>query len=297
METFEVNFDLLGGLTMEEWLDMECSPGKVTHKRRHTEITDGELDQLEKGRSEHNTVKQTKWVVKCFEDWCQSKGVVVDFQTASKQQLNGILREFYPTVINGKGEQYGLSSYIGLRAGLNRHINDPPLSLSWCLLKDTEFTTSNNVFTGVVKMLRKKGLDTTAHHSSITDSDFNAIKRILNPNTPEGLVNKVWFDIQLHFGRRGNEGNRQLKPSSFTIKTDENGVKYATLTFNEHTKNHNDPQARNRESTRGFMYELPGDPLCPVSSLAKYLSLLPRDAPAFYLHPRRKVNVDIDNVW
>lgn len=146
-------------------------------------------------------------------------------------------------------------------------------------------------------MLRKKGLDTTVHHTSITDADFNAIKRVLNPNTPVGLVNKVWFDTQLRFGRRGNEGNRRLKPSSFIIKADENGLKYATLTFNEHTKNHNDPQGRNKESTRGFMYELPGDPLCPVSSLAKYLSLLPPDAPAFYLHPRKNVNCEFDKVW
>lgn len=149
--------------------------------------------------------------------------------------------EFYGTVRNCKGELYGLSSYIGLRAGLNRYVNDPPLGLSWCLLKDTEFTTSFNVFTGVVKMLRKKGLDTTVHHTSITDADFYAIKRVLKPNTPAGLVNKVWFDTQLHFGRRGNEGNLRLKPSSFLIKADENGLKYATLTFNEHTKNHNDP--------------------------------------------------------
>ncbi|KAK1904332.1 ATP-dependent helicase/nuclease subunit A [Dissostichus eleginoides] len=176
-----------------------------------------------------------------------------------------MLRDFYATVRNGKGELYGLSSYIGLRAGLNRQINDPPLSLSWSLLKDTEFTTCNNVFIGVVKILRKKGLYTSVHHSSVTEDDFNAIKQVLDPNTPEGLVNKVWFDVQLHFGRRGNEGNRQLKPSSFTTKTDENGLKYTTLTFNEHTKNHNDPQARNKESTRGFMCELPGDPLCPVS--------------------------------
>ncbi|KAF3859119.1 hypothetical protein F7725_021518 [Dissostichus mawsoni] len=213
-------------------------------------------------------------------------------KTSTKQQLNNILRDFYATVRNGKGELYGLSSYIGLRAGLNRHINDPPLSLSWSVLKDTEFTTCNNVFIGVVKMLRKKGLDTSVHHSSITEDDFKAIKQVLDPKTPEGLVNKVWFDVQLHFGRRGNEGNRQLKPSSFTTKTDENGLKYATLTFNEHTKNHNDPQARNKESTRGFMCELPGDPLCPVSSLEKYISLLPPDAPAFYLHPRRQIKVE-----
>ncbi|KAF3857508.1 hypothetical protein F7725_009367 [Dissostichus mawsoni] len=74
-------------------------------------------------------------------------------------------------------------------------------------------------------MLRKKGRDTSVHHSSITEDDFKAIKQVLDPKTPEGLVNKVWFDVHLHFRRRGNEGNRQLKPSSFTTKTDENGLR------------------------------------------------------------------------
>ncbi|KAI4830684.1 hypothetical protein KUCAC02_002300, partial [Chaenocephalus aceratus] len=118
----------------------------------------------------------------------ESKVLLVwNFQTSTKPQLNNILRDFYATVRNGKGELYGLSSYIGLRAGLNRHINYPPLGLSWSLLKDTEFTTCNNVFIGVVKMLRKKGLDTSVHHSSITEDDFKAIKQVLDPKTPEGL--------------------------------------------------------------------------------------------------------------
>jgi hypothetical protein len=110
-------------------------------------------------------------------------------------------------------------------------------------------------------------------------------------------VDKVWFDVQLHFGRRGNEGNRLLKPSSFALKYDENGLKYATLTFNEPSKNHNDPQGKNRESTRGFMYQLPGDPLCPVSSLLKYISHLPPDAEVFYVHPRKYIIYDADEVW
>lgn len=67
-------------------------------------------------------------------------------------------------------------------------------------------------------------------------------------NTLEGLVNKAWFDVQLQFGCRENEVNQQLKPTSFTIKVSE----YATLAFKEHTKNHNDPQENNNESTKGF---------------------------------------------
>ncbi|CDQ68923.1 unnamed protein product [Oncorhynchus mykiss] len=55
----------------------------------------------------------------------------------------------------------------------------------------------------------------------------------LNPGTPSGLVQKVWFNLQLHLGRIGKEGNRQLKP---------NGLIYATLAYNEATKNHLDPR-------------------------------------------------------
>lgn len=156
-------------------------------------------------------------------------------------------------------------------------------------MRDTEFTTSNNVFVGVVKTMRRAGQDTTKHHSSISENDLRTIKssKALDPTTPEGLVNKVWFDLQLHFGRRGKEGNRNLRPESFQVMVDENGQKYVTMTFNEATKNHQNPQERRKDSRRGFMYTLPEDSHCPVASLEKYLSLLPPNPPAFYLHPKR----------
>ena len=59
---------------------------------------------------------------------------------------------------------------------------------------------------GAVKTLWKKGrLDKMVHHASITEDDFSIIKAALDPNTPDGPVKILWFDVQLHFGRRGNE--------------------------------------------------------------------------------------------
>lgn len=54
---------------------------KKDKQKRHVRLTSGEVDQLEKERSEVNMVKQIKWAVKFFENWCQDKGVAVDFQT------------------------------------------------------------------------------------------------------------------------------------------------------------------------------------------------------------------------
>lgn len=89
---------------------------------------------------------------------------------------------------------------------------------------------------------------------SISEDDFKAIKKVLDPNTPGALVNKVWFDVQLC---KEMEGNRQPKPTSSTIKRDQNWLKYTTLALNEHIKNHKDPQGKNEEST----YDEPDDPL------------------------------------
>ena len=48
METFKVNFDLRGGFTVEEWIEECLSPEKKAPKRRHVELRDEQVDQLEK---------------------------------------------------------------------------------------------------------------------------------------------------------------------------------------------------------------------------------------------------------
>lgn len=100
----------------------------------------------------------------------------------------------------------------------------------------------------------------------------------LSPFTPIGLVRKVWFDIQLCFTWRGREGNHKLSKESFVLRQDENGLEYLTLAHNPETKNHKDPTASDRENLWGFMFECPGDPLCPVESFKKFLSKCPVNA-------------------
>ncbi len=63
-------------------------------------------------------------------------------------ELNQSLPQFYATVKNGKGEHYGVSSYVGPRARLNRYINHPPISRSLsdersCVYQATKFHWSS----------------------------------------------------------------------------------------------------------------------------------------------------------
>eukprot|EP00063_Salmo_salar_P022554 XP_013997389.1 PREDICTED: uncharacterized protein LOC106570024 [Salmo salar] len=147
-------------------------------------------------------------------------------------------------------------------------------------MKYTEFTSSNQ--------LRRQGKD--IKQPAITEKDMAQLQnsQALNPGRPRGLVQKVWSTSSYIWV--------ELKPNSFLVKTDENGLRYATLAYNEATKNHLDPRERGRESKRGFLFEQPGNPLCPVASLEKYLSKCPENALAFYLHPKNGECIG-DSIW
>ncbi|KAK7901622.1 hypothetical protein WMY93_018391 [Mugilogobius chulae] len=111
--------------------------------------------------------------------------------------------------------------------------------------------------------------------------------------SPLGLVRKVWWAIQLCFARRGREGNRQLSKSSFVLLRDDNGLEYVSLAHNPHTKNHANPNEEMRENLCGFMFETPGDPLCPVASFKKYIAKCPENTDAFYLKDAEVKSADV----
>ena len=151
-----------------------------------------------------------------------------------------LLRELYGSVRNKKGELYGKSAYINLRAAIQRHIISPPFNRTINILRDREFLPANQVFMGVLRKMKAEGRDVTQHKEPITEGDMKKIYEsdALSTKTPMGLVRKVYFEISLHFGRRGREGLRSLTKDSFVFKTDDEGKEYVTLLYNELDKNH-----------------------------------------------------------
>ncbi|XP_060903324.1 uncharacterized protein LOC132980942 isoform X2 [Labrus mixtus] len=275
-------------IILKEEEESEEEDGEVNSSdiSRHAIVSDLELDELEISRSEINklTKKQTLWAVNIFFGWLESQGLQVDLNTVEKTELNGLLRQFYGSVRTSKGEMYGIASYVALRAGLNRYFKEPPVSRPLCIMRDPEFSPANKVFLGMLKRIRKSGRDRAQHHPSLSPDDIRILRHshVMDSCTPRGLLNKVWFDIQIHFGRRGKQANRNLKPDSFKIRQDEKGLKYCTLSFSDETTFHN-------KKNHCYMYEKPGNEFCPVTSLIKYLCKLPSNATALYLQPKKEI--------
>ncbi|XP_072779433.1 activating transcription factor 7-interacting protein 1 isoform X7 [Taeniopygia guttata] len=249
----------------------------------------------EDAKSIKNTHKQTGWAANLLKQWLAKNGKDPSFELVPVSELNDILREFYYTIRNHDGNTYSVASYKSMRAGLNRHLKMPPYNRQICLMKDKEFASANMVFMSVLKMLRMQGKDETHHHPPIAAEDLRKIKQsgVLGLHSPLALVNKVWFDLQLHFAKRGREILRDLAPDAFVVEKDKNGRRYAMFRYPGKGKNGEDPQKM------GKMYDMPGDPNCPVFSLELYLSKLPPEPPAFYLHPLKLTSEQMQEqpVW
>ncbi|XP_039916888.1 activating transcription factor 7-interacting protein 1 isoform X1 [Hirundo rustica] len=252
-------------------------------------------EEEEDAKSIKNTYKQTGWAANLLKQWLAKNGKDPSFELVPVSELNDILREFYYTIRNHDGNTYSVASYKSMRAGLNRHLKMPPYNRQICLMKDKEFASANMVFVSVLKMLRMQGKDETHHHPPIAAEDLHKIKQsgVLGLHSPLALVNKVWFDLQLHFAKRGREILRDLAPDAFVVEKDKNGRRYAMFRYPGKGKNGEDPHKM------GKMYDMPGDPNCPVFSLELYLSKLPPEPPAFYLHPLKLTSEQMQEqpVW
>ena len=181
-----------------------------------------------------------------------------------------------------------------IRAAIQRHIISPPYNRTISIVSDVEFKPANLVFTGKLKQNRAEGNDTTKHKEAIEPGDIIKMyqSETLSNKSPKNLQYKVFFEISLHFARRAKEGLRELKKSSFDIKTDHKGTRFATIAYNEKSKkDHGEKKEFTEKEQR--LYEQPDDPRCPLKSLELYLEKLHPNSNDFFQQARSGSNGEV----
>ncbi|KAK3739176.1 hypothetical protein QZH41_019305, partial [Actinostola sp. cb2023] len=153
-----------------------------------------------------------------------------------------------------------------------------------------------------------RGMDTLEIAKNILN--FNDSSTKAATTVPLSVSKNVAFIVNMDFigpienlraddlGRRGREGQRQLKPSSFKFEVDPSGRKFATMTHDELTKNHAGGVG-DVSSTEKYarMYETE-DVNDGYKVLELYISKLNPKCDSLFQYPRRNWSVDdSDNVW
>ena len=99
----------------------------------------------------------------------------MDFENRSPEQLDNMLQYFYAEVRQKKGTMYSRSTMCGMRAGIQRYLQGPPLYKNINIINNPIFSKSNKVFVAMLKKLKADGLDTTSHYPPISDADMKNI--------------------------------------------------------------------------------------------------------------------------
>ncbi|VDI60387.1 Hypothetical predicted protein [Mytilus galloprovincialis] len=211
-------------------------------------------------------------------------------------KLNEVLGHFYMYAHKQDGKHYKATSFENIRHALNRHRCGVPYSRKIDIIKDTEFSDSNECFKAAFAELKRIGKDSVDHHPVINETDrkklFGSI--IMIPDAPEALLNKVQFDIRLYFCRRAQENMHGMTKSTFEVLNDpKTGLKYVAKCEDELTKNH---RGNHRELTSGVMPKFPGSPYCPVKSYETYISKLHPLCTSLWQRPKESFN-DEDTIW
>ena len=185
------------------------------------------------------------------------KGQDENFENLDYVSLDEVLGHFYLDLRKSDGTYYKANSLESIRHGINRHLKSPPFNRKCDIIKDSSFTDSNTSFKAAMAELKRLGKGDVTHFPIISDSDLQKLYSSIHMSTltPQGLLNKVHFDVRLFFCRRGNENMYAMTKDTFHVVTDENtGRKYVEKIVDEMTKNHR----FDKEASSGVMPETPG---------------------------------------
>ena len=102
--------------------------------------------------------------VKIFKEWIKETNINTDFEILSPKELDSLLARFYIEVRQLNGKYYSKISLSGIRASIQRHLQNPPWNVTYCILKDGDFLHSNQVLKGLFKTLTEMGMSTVNHY-------------------------------------------------------------------------------------------------------------------------------------
>ena len=218
----------------------------------------------------------------------------------TNNELDNYPRHFYAEARTKDGALYSRSSLLGIRNAIERYLNNPPHNRGISISKGVEFQASNKLLQSQIKLNKRENKENVKHKPPIPEADLQKLKSssAIRGDSPWGLLQNVWFHINLYWCRRGREGQRELTKESFQFLKDDTGREYVSMTHDEATKNHPggiDDVASVENEAR--MYSTSDDQLFDrLNCLKMYLQKTNPRCEAMFQYPKRAATQE-DRVW
>ncbi|XP_072044159.1 uncharacterized protein KIAA1958 homolog [Amphiura filiformis] len=262
---------------------------------RFASVEEDDFEALLKAKDSLNTQRSTLGAVAIFRAYLTEKGFDSNFEEFTREELAARLEKFYVEVRRADGKEYKTGSLINIRASINRHLKNEGHVIN--LISEPVYAQANRAFAAHQAKLKREGLGDTQHYVPIDENDMTKLYQsgVLNDDTPEGLQNKVWFELMYYICRRGRENLRKLSKDHFAIAVDSNGRRYVYQSKDEMTKKIRGECMKSRVDG-GRMYGTGGKG-CPVASFEKYISKLNPNNNSLFQAPLRSTPSNSDKPW
>lgn len=232
--------------------------------------------------------------------WRKEKAINKYLNEFTKDELVNILRRFYVEARSHDGKYYSRNSMKVIRAGLDRYLSKENKNFS--IILDRDFKPANEVLNAhLVELAREGKISSTKHKPAMVARDVEILyeKKQLGLETPESLLQTAWFNIMLHFGKRGRENMRKMTADDIQLHKSSSGLEFITL-VERATKNHQGGLNSNENENAAVMSEMPGNPRCPVLAMKTYLSKRNPQCQALWQKPKDHKAMKFryeDDVW
>ena len=279
-------------------------------------VTSDDLSKFMEGETPANTEKSTTWAIKNFEEWRKCRNT--KFPSDLCPKLNCLAEEdrslicewlckFISETRKSNGEEYTPRSLYLILAGIQRHLRKVRQLDPINIFEDPQFKTLKNVCDSIFKRLHRKGIGTETKATAVLsqcDEDTLWDKKVLDVDTPKGLLRAVFFYNGKNFCLRGGQEQRNLRLSQLKRDTSYiDGKEVSSYVYEEFG-------SKNRQGGFGSLnlhnkivrqHQSSSNPdRCHVRILDKYLRLLPpeaKDQDNFYLTPLPKKPMDPLKPW
>ena len=140
------------------------------------------------------------------------------------------------------------------------------------IIRDREFKSSKQVLEGKARLLRQQGKGKRPNKArSLTTTEENELweKKKLGKESPQVLVQTVWWLLTQYFGLRGRQEHHSMTAEDFSFGLDENNTEYVEFIENP-TKTR---QSGLFAKPRSFLPKMfaTGDDRCPVAIFKEFL--------------------------
>lgn len=267
----------------------------TAHRRTPTRSVEPESDpqnilrEFVKSKQNKNTTKKTDQNVRRFREWMsqEPRNETRDLLDIPPVEMDQYVGGFLLALKKPDLSDYEPDTLTSFHRSINRKLEE--LGYGFSLVDCKEFKLSKKVLESKRRELKQKGLGNRKHVAeALTENDEETLweTKEFGVETPQSLINTVWYFNAKLFGFRGQQESRQLLWGDIEIKHGENGEEF--LEFNER-----ETKTRSGNSThlRSFAPKIfpVYDRLerCPVSAYKQFRehrpeAMLHPDAP-FYL--------------